>query len=213
MFRLKTYLHHTPALLKLACPSLHWEVKNVRGKEVFLTFDDGPTPGVTEKVLSILADFDAKATFFCLGKNVEANPELFATILAAGHSLGNHSHSHLSGWVTDNKTYLEDIHQASKFIDSKLFRPPYGRLKIQQAKALKKEYSIVMWGLLSGDFDTKLNREKSLRTLQTKCKPGSIIVFHDSVKAAENLYYILPKLLQSLAVRGFIFSALPQNGL
>ncbi|MSQ80078.1 MAG: polysaccharide deacetylase family protein [Flavobacteriaceae bacterium] len=202
-----------PSLLRLAWPSLLWEVKGTEEKEIFLTFDDGPTPNITDKVLNILAGYNAKATFFCLGKNAEAHPEILAALTAAGHSIGNHSYSHLSGWDIDTQTYLEDIKKASGYIESKLFRPPYGKVKLNQAKALQKEYSIIMWSLLSGDFDRKLDREKSLQIMETKAKPGSIIVFHDSVKAAENMYYILPKLLESLASKGFIFAALPQNGL
>ncbi len=202
-----------PSLLRLAWPSLLWEVKGTEEKEVFLTFDDGPTPKITDKVLNILAGYNAKATFFCLGKNAEAHPEILAALTAAGHSIGNHSYSHLCGWDIDTQTYLEDIKKASGYIESKLFRPPYGKVKLNQAKALQKEYSIIMWSLLSGDFDRKLDREKSLQIMETKAKPGSIIVFHDSVKAAENMYYILPKLLESLASKGFIFAALPQNGL
>jgi peptidoglycan/xylan/chitin deacetylase (PgdA/CDA1 family) len=193
------YLIQTPKLLRALAPSFAiWE-KAVTLTEpiVYLTFDDGPHETATPFALDTLAKYDAKATFFCIGKNVIEYPEIYRRILDDGHSVGNHTHNHLKGWQTDTKTYIENTDQAAKFIDSKLFRPPYGRIKRMQAKHLHENgYSIIMWSLLSGDFDTDLSPERCLENVVFHLKPGDIVVFHDSQKAWDRMSHVLPRVLE-----------------
>ncbi|MEA2107102.1 MAG: polysaccharide deacetylase family protein [Bacteroidota bacterium] len=176
-----------------------------RENEIFLTFDDGPTPEFTPWALSVLKEYNARATFFCLGKKVEQNPGLFQQIKDEGHAVGNHSYSHLSGWKTKNQTYYKDVYKASEFIYSKLFRPPYGEIKLKQIKQLKGKYRIVMWDVLSYDYDPQITPQKCLRNVLKKATSGSIVVFHDKQKARKNLQYTLPRVLQHLSDKGFVF--------
>lgn len=174
-------------------------------KIIHLTFDDGPTPEITEKVLDILDTFNAKATFFCLGRNVDRHPELYELILQRGHSVGNHTYSHLKGWKTSLKTYIQDAHLARQFIDSNIFRPPYGRIKSSQARYLGKEFKMIMWDVLTHDYNQRLPRKMCLRNAIRNTRNGSIVVFHDSVKASENLFYVLPLFLKHFTAEGFKF--------
>lgn len=176
-----------------------------RENEIFLTFDDGPTPEFTPWVLSVLKEYNARATFFCLGKKVEQNPGLFQQIKDEGHAVGNHSYSHLSGWKTKNQTYYKDVYKASEFIYSKLFRPPYGEIKLRQIKQLKGKYRIVMWDVLSYDYDPQIIPQKCLHNVLKKATSGSIVVFHDKQKARKNLQYTLPRVLQHFSDKGFVF--------
>jgi peptidoglycan/xylan/chitin deacetylase (PgdA/CDA1 family) len=182
-------------------------------EEVFLTFDDGPTPGVTPWVLDRLDEAGAKATFFCLGRNVDKHPELLNQILAAGHSVGNHSYSHLKGFRSSIKRYMDDIHLAGNLIDSKLFRPPYGRILPGQVKAVLEHYDLIMWDVLSIDYNTSLDGERVLQNVIRNVQAGSIIVFHDSDKASDNLYFALPRTLEYLQEKGFGMKAIPSGGL
>lgn len=192
---------------KKVSPSLVWDMPN-HEKKLYLTFDDGPTPIITSKVLDILKTYDAKGTFFCLGRNVERHLELLNEIIANGHSVGNHSYSHLKGWRSDNDEYFNDIALASQYIDSKLFRPPYGQIKRSQAKILKYHYKIVMWSVMTHDYEFRISKERCLKATLKHCREGSIIVFHDSVKASEKLFYVLPKLLEEFSSRGFSFDCI-----
>lgn len=167
---------------------------------VYLTFDDGPHPEITPKVLSLLKEYSASATFFCVGGNAEKYPGIINQILSEGHTIGNHTQHHLNGWKTHSKTYLENIVQCSKFIDSKLFRPPYGKITKKQGKeVLKKGYQIIMWDVLSYDYSSKYTPEKCAKHIVNSIKPGSIVVFHDSEKAEKNMLYALRKLLDYLS--------------
>lgn len=171
-----------------------------------MTFDDGPTPEITPWVLEVLDTFEAKATFFCIGKNVQAYPEIFRTVVKAGHTVGNHTHNHLNGWKTTAKSYLENTTEAAKHIDSKLFRPPYGKISLKQIRLLKKAgYTIVMWDVVSADFDQNLDSETCFQNLLRHTKPGSIVVFHDSPKAYHNLKVVLPKMLAYFSKEGYTF--------
>lgn len=174
-------------------------------KTVYLTFDDGPTPEVTDFVLGELARVGAKATFFCIGKNVEAHPDIMDRIVKDGHSVGNHTWSHQNGWKTDDANYLEEVQKCSEVLHSKLFRPPYGRIKISQIEALKKDYQIVMWDVISGDFDLDCSKEQVLKNITGNAKKGSIVVMHDSVKASEKIRYALPLALDYFVEQGFEF--------
>ncbi len=177
-------------------------------RAVYLTFDDGPTPGITEEVLQLLEQYKARATFFCLGRNVERHPEVFRKILDAGHSVGNHTYSHLRGWKTANEAYRNDVELAGRYIESNLFRPPYGQIKPSQIRELSRKYRIILWEVMSHDYETRIAKERSLRAVLRHSRPGSIIVFHDSLKAWPKLKYILPRVLEEFKGRGYAFKSL-----
>jgi peptidoglycan/xylan/chitin deacetylase (PgdA/CDA1 family) len=182
-------------------------------REVYLTFDDGPTPGVTPWVLDQLDAAGAKATFFCLGRNVDKHPDLLNQILIAGHSVGNHSYSHLKGFRSSVRRYMDDIQLASNLIDSKLFRPPYGRILPAQVRAVLEHYDLIMWDVLSIDYNTNLDGDRVLKNVIQNVQPGSIIVFHDSDKASDNLTFALPRTLEYLQDNKFTMKAIPSSGL
>jgi len=192
----------SPQLLTRLMPRLTWNLET-ENKKVYLTFDDGPTPDVTSWVLDKLKKFNAKATFFALGRNVDHYPEIFRQILDEGHSVGNHTYSHLKGWGCSNKTYFDDIELANHLIKSSLFRPPYGRIKPSQVTELKKYYRIIMWSVLSIDYNRRISGDRCIKNVMENVKPGSIIVFHDSAKARKNLYYALPVVLEKLQAEGY----------
>ncbi len=201
-----------PSLLIRALPRMTWNLRNGQN-EVYLTFDDGPTPVVTPWVLDCLKEADAKATFFCLGRNVDKFPDLYNRILAAGHSVGNHSYSHLKGFRSGIKRYMDDINLASDLINSKLFRPPYGRILPGQVRSVREHYDIIMWDVLSIDYNRRLSGERVLKNVTSNVKPGSIIVFHDSDRASDNLYFALPRALEFLQENGYRLSSIPNSGL
>ncbi|MDR1699285.1 MAG: polysaccharide deacetylase family protein [Prevotellaceae bacterium] len=177
-------------------------------KIVHLTFDDGPIPEVTNWVLDVLRQYNIKATFFCIGDNVRKYPDVYAQILAEGHSVGNHTFGHLRGFWTKSKTYVENVEKAARYIDSKLFRPPHGIMRMVQKKALEKKYQIVMSDTISCDYDRDLAPETVLHNVKKHVKNGSIIVFHDSLKAEPNLRYALPKAIEFLLAEGYEFRKL-----
>jgi peptidoglycan-N-acetylglucosamine deacetylase len=203
------YFIKTPWIAKKIFSSYVWSLpsdKNV----VYLTFDDGPHPTITPWVLDQLKQFDAKATFFCIGNNVDKYPDVYQKILNEDHTTGNHTYHHLNGWKTDDKKYLEDISKAAQLIKSNLFRPPYGKIKNNQAKTINDAMQIgnekiIMWDVLSADFDSTISPEECLCNVLENVSAGSIIVFHDSEKAFNNLKYVLPKTLKSLKEEGFDF--------
>jgi len=201
-----------PSLLTRALHRMTWDLKG-NHRTVYLTFDDGPTPVVTPWVLNQLARADAKATFFCLGRNVDKYPDLYRQILSSGHSVGNHSYSHLKGFRSGVRRYMDDIHLAKGLIDSKLFRPPYGRILPGQVNAVLREYDIIMWDVLSIDYNNSLGGERVYQNVIKNVKEGSIIVFHDSEKAADNLYYALPRTLDYLREEGYAMHSMPSSGL
>lgn len=196
----------------MAPQGLIWEMPVSDEPCIYLTFDDGPHPAATPLVLRQLAEQDAKATFFCIGKNVAAEPRIFSQILAAGHSVGNHTFNHLNGWKAGQEAYLEDIRKADALIPGRLFRPPYGRLTRSEAKSLRQEEnprSVYMWTVLSGDFDTKISPQKCLSNVLDNIRPGAIIVFHDSAKALDRLRYSLPFVIDYCLQQGWKLRALP----
>jgi peptidoglycan/xylan/chitin deacetylase (PgdA/CDA1 family) len=207
------YFHKTPWWLKALYPQLIWE-KEQNSNSIYLTFDDGPVPGVTEFVLEVLSSFQAKATFFSVGENIIRNSLIFYRILEEGHSVGNHTQSHLNGWKINDDDYLADIAKCEKLLDqyigikrTRLFRPPYGRIQRSQINKLNN-YQIIMWNVLSGDFDNKLDPELSCNKIIKSIKPGSIVVFHDSLRAKKNIQYLLPKVMESVGQRNFTFNPL-----
>lgn len=191
-----------PRVLSFTFRSLTWDIP-ADEKVVYLTFDDGPTPDVTSRVLSVLKDYNCKATFFCLGKNVEAHPEIYRQILDQGHGVGNHSYSHVKGFRMGLSSYEKNVGKAAAIIDSSLFRPPYGRILPGQVRRLRNTYRIIMWSVLSVDYNRNISGSQVVKNVTRNVKPGSIIVFHDSVKASENLYYALPKVLEFLRSNGY----------
>jgi peptidoglycan/xylan/chitin deacetylase (PgdA/CDA1 family) len=218
-FLMKAYFPRTPRFIMRIFSKYTWRF-SVNKKEVFLTFDDGPTPEITQFVLLELKKYNAKATFFCIGKNIQNHTEIFNEIISQGHSVGNHTQNHLNGWKSSYVNYIdnfikceETITQLHNYtITQKLFRPPYGKIKKSQAKKiLQKGYKIIMWDVLSADFDISISKEKCLENVIQNTKNGSIIVFHDSVKAAEKIKFVLPKILDEFSKKGFIFKAITKS--
>lgn len=206
----------TPFVVKKLFPNYIWEIPTNK-KELFLTFDDGPTPSVTDWVLDELKRFNAKATFFCIGNNVRQHPQLFHRILEENHSIGNHTHNHIKGWKTKTNDYLENVFDAEKTIKDQLessiqvnlFRPPYGQIKPTQGKKLMElGYKIVMWDVLSFDWEKTVSNQECFDTVVSKSKNGSIIVFHDSLKASNNMKFTLPKVLDYFTEKGYAFRAI-----
>lgn len=184
-----------------------WHIPNDH-KVVYLTFDDGPHPEITQWVLEQLERFNAQATFFCVGDNVRKFPETYQNILDKKHITGNHTMHHIKGWKTSTDAYIKNVSESAQYIQSNLFRPPYGRIKPSQLRILKNDYRIIMWSLLSCDFEKNLDTAKALEGLKKNTKAGSIIVFHDSVKSEKNLKEMLPLYLQFLNENGFICRAI-----
>ncbi len=207
------YWVKTNRLIKKVFPNYVWGIPN-DSKKVFLTFDDGPTPQITQWVLSQLQKHNAKATFFCIGNNIEGHPEIFESVLAEGHAIGNHTFNHLNGWQQQNEKYLENVIACAEAINrrtlpTRLFRPPYGKVKRSQAKTLKKlGYEIVMWDILSADFDHSITPQQCLDNVIKNIQSGSVVIFHDSVKGFRNLEYVLPKTLEFLKENGYECAAI-----
>ena len=194
--------------------NLVWDIPN-SDKKIYLTFDDGPIPEVTEWVLDLLKSEEIKATFFCIGDNIKKHPEVYKRILSEGHQTGNHTFNHLNGWKTETNHYIDNFklceteHSKLNTKHSFLFRPPYGKIKPSQSKAIRQlGYKIIMWDVLSYDFDPTISVEKCLENVISNTEQGSIIVFHDSLKAEKNLKYALPKAIQILKNRGFVFDVI-----
>lgn len=196
-----------PVWLRMFYPSLEWRVKG-DSKNIYITFDDGPHPDITPKVLDILDQYNAKATFFCVADNVRKYPETYRQIIDRGHRTGNHSYHHINGWKTGNKAYFNDIEQASRLIKSNLFRPPYGKISPGQIVMLKKQYRIIMWSVLTYDFSRSVSPQVCLNNALRGLKPGAVIVFHDSGKAAENMLFALPEFLKRSREKGLTGIAL-----
>lgn len=213
-WNLKMYWHKTPYWLKALYPGLSWH-KSRNRKTLYLTFDDGPIPIVTEYVLEQLHQHDAKATFFCVGDNIAKHPHVFQKVIEQGHSIGNHTFNHIKGWQSKDEEYYQNIAQCQKIIDENygriqrpLLRPPYGKITRRQVRHLKKQYEVIMWDVLSGDFDTELAPETCLKRTIKATRNGSIVVFHDSFKAEKNLRYCLPRFLSHFKEKGYSFDVL-----
>lgn len=204
----------TNRFIKWLFPKYTWDIPNNSNK-IYLTFDDGPTPEITEWVLKLLKEEAIKATFFCIGNNIEKHPQIFQKVLQDGHAIGNHTYNHLKGWKTEKEEYIENTKSCEKIIKdytkdidrrSKLFRPPYGKIKFSQARTLRKlGYKIVMWDVISVDYDKNSTPKRCLQNVIKNTASGSVIVFHDSVKAFDNLKFALPEAIRYLKDKGFIF--------
>lgn len=201
------YIIKTPKLIKKLFPNYIWN-KSRKKPFVYFTFDDGPIPEVTPWVLDTLKAYDMHGTFFCVGDNVRKHSSIYDRIINEGHSVGNHSYSHKSGWSTEAEKYLDDVELCGSFVQSNLYRPPYGRLRPQQAEAIRDQYKIVMWDILSGDFDQKITAEQCYQNVIQHLKPGSIIVFHDNIKSFKTLKEVLPKVIEYCIAQGLVSKAL-----
>lgn len=203
-------IEQPPLLYRLLFPEAIWRIKRKGGaRVVYLTFDDGPIPEETPWVLDLLDRYGIKATFFMVGDNVRRHPELYAEVRRRGHNVGNHTMHHLQGMKVRSVRYLRDISEADALIDSPLFRPPHGLLRWKQAKAIKQHYNIVMYDLVTRDYSRKLNGEQVLRNVKRYARDGSLIVFHDSLKALDNLRYALPRAIEWLQQEGYRFESIP----
>lgn len=204
------YLVKSPFFLRWYYPSLIWN-KTRSEKAIYLTFDDGPIPDVTEFVLKTLNDYQAKATFFCIGDNINKYPSVFKQLITAGHRIGNHTYNHLKGWKTADADYLSNFEKCQLLTGTPLFRPPYGRIRKSQIKSIKSHHpdtEIIMWDVLSGDFDTNLAAEDCFKQAIKHTCNGSIVVFHDSIKAFDRLKYTLPRFLKHFQQLGYTFKTL-----
>ncbi len=205
------YFIRSPKIIRKFFPShLVWEIPN-NERKIFLTFDDGPDPDVSPEVLKILDNFKIKASFFCVGDNVRKHPGTYEMIREKGHVTGNHSFNHLNGWKTKNQAYLANIARCREYVDSRLFRPPYGRIRNSQARHLKNAYNIIMWSVLAGDFDRRFSREDCIKNVLSNTESGSVIVFHDSRKTKDKVLYALPAVIEALLKRELVFDVISQN--
>ena len=211
----------THRIIKKIFSNYVWDIPNAENK-VYITFDDGPTPEITEWTLDLLEKHNAKATFFCIGDNVKKFPAIYQKIISSNHSIGNHTFNHLNGWKNQNNIYLKNVKQCQDVLNNNnlkqtqeletqnsklktLFRPPYGKIKPSQSKILRKlGYKIIMWDVISYDFDETISKEECLENVLKNVKSGSIIVFHDSQKSFKNLEYALPRTLEFLDEKGFV---------
>jgi len=206
-------LHRIPTWFQNLFPGYIWN-KKTGEKIIYITFDDGPIPHITEWVLEVLEQYNIKATFFVVGENVARHPHLIKKIKMEGHSIGNHTNSHVKGWGVSATAYLNDIEKCSQTINEytserpRLFRPPHGRIRPSQARLLRAQFELIMWDTLSVDYDNGLSEEKCLQNSIRASQPGSIIVFHDSIKAEKNLKYVLPKYIKHFQEQGFTFKVL-----
>lgn len=210
----------TPQLLKKLFSKYVWDIKS-EGKVLYLTFDDGPTPDITEWTLDVLKQFDAKATFFCIGNNIDKHPAIFEKIEKAGHAIGNHTYNHPRGWKTNPEAYVSEVQKTQDSIDSKivnktsksfnLFRPPYGQITSSQGKKLRElGFKIIMWDVLAFDWQESVSEEECFQNVVSKATSGSIIVFHDSLKASKRMQFALPKVLKHFTEKGFEFRRIPE---
>ena len=192
-----------PKIIRKLFPSFIWNFPDEKDG-IFITFDDGPRPEVTPWVLDLLDKYNAKATFFCIGKNVEMFPELFEEVKRRGHAVGNHSYSHVKGWGMHTGDYVRDIDIAGDMIRSNLFRPPYARIGTNQARVLGERYKIIMWDIISRDYNQALSGDACARNVIPHLEPGAIIVFHDSIKCSRNLFEALPQVLEAIKAKGLV---------
>lgn len=203
-------IEQTPDFIRKLIPGAVWRLPQ-KEKTVYLTFDDGPIPEVTPWVLDLLRKYNIKATFFCVGDNVRKHPEVFKMLVSAGHSVGNHTFNHLQGFKVKSDKYVENVELADAYIRSNLFRPPHGHLRIRQGTRLSKKFRFVMWDVITRDYNRKLSGEYVLNVVKRYVRNGSIIVFHDSIKAEKNMKYALPRAIEFLLSEGYKFEKITEE--
>lgn len=201
------YFKKIPQAIQSFYPQYIWRIPNV-AKKIYLTFDDGPCAELTNYILSTLEAYQAKATFFCLGKQIKLHPELFQNILKQDHAIGSHGYNHISGWTSTLDAYIDDFEKASEYLKSNLFRPPYGRMKTEQASYILKDHKIVMWDVMPGDFDTKISPEQCYQNTIRNASDGSIIVLHDNPSSSQTIQELLPKVLDYYSALDYEFCPL-----
>ena len=201
------YFIHAPFFLRWYYPNVIWN-KSRQDKKLYLTFDDGPIPEITPWILDTLNQYHVKATFFCVGENIKKHPDIFERLIREGHQVGNHTFNHLKGWNHSDEEYLENVQRCHELTTSPLFRPPYARAKKSQLKKLESDFQIIYWDVLSGDFDTRITAEKCFQNVINYTKNGSIIVFHDNIKAIPRVKFALPKVLEYFLAKGYTFDTL-----
>ncbi len=204
-------IEQPPLLYRMLFPEATWRIKHRKAKVVYLTFDDGPIPEETPWVLDLLDRYGVKATFFMVGDNVRRHPELLEEVRRRGHSYGNHTMHHLQGASATSRRYLRDITEAAALIDSPLFRPPHGIIRWKQAKAIKERYNLIMYDLVTRDYSKRLNADQVFNNVKRYARNGSIIVFHDSLKASRNMRSALPRAIEWLLREGYEFHVLPME--
>lgn len=206
------FLHRSPAWLQWLLSDYTWRI-NTSEKIIYLTFDDGPIPVVTEKVMETLETFNAKATFFCIGDNVRKYPGIFSELKKRGHAIGNHTYNHLNGWKTADEVYLDNFRRCQDILqtDTRLFRPPYGRIRKAQYRLLPADTKVMMWDVLTGDFSPDVLTASALNSAIRLSRPGTIMLLHDSIKAEQKMSYILPRVLAHFSESGYRFEALPMR--
>lgn len=201
------FIEQLPSFLRVVYKNATWR-KSHKEKTIYLTFDDGPIPGVTPWVLDILDFYGVKATFFCVGENVMKHPDVYQEVIRRGHRTGNHTYNHLRGFCTSSPSYLRNIEKASRYIDSDLFRPPHGGLRKIQYFEVRKKYKVILWDVISRDYDKDVPEKKVLNIVRKYARNGSIIVFHDSLKAERNMRYAMPRAIEFLLQEGYQFKTL-----
>jgi len=207
------FIEQPPLIYRLLFPGSLWRKKPEKGKIIYLTFDDGPIPGITPWVLDVLDKYNVKATFFCVGDNVKKYPELYNRLLEGGHQVGNHTFNHLQGLRSKTDDYIKNVDLAAEIIESKLFRPPHGHIRLNQFFRLRKKYQIVLWDVVTRDYSKRMTPEKVLNNVKRYTRNGSVIVFHDSVKAEANMKDALPKAIEWLKQQGYSFGLLQPSNL
>lgn len=201
------YFIHAPFFLRWYYPNVTWNKSRLE-KKLYLTFDDGPIPEITPWILDTLNKYNIKATFFCVGENIDKHPEIYNRMCQEGHQIGNHTYNHLKGWNCTDEEYVNNVYQCHKLTNSALFRPPYARAKKSQLRQLKKDFQFIYWDVLSGDFDLNLSPEKCYQNVINYTKNGSIIVFHDNIKAIPRVKYALPRAIEYFLAKGYTFHTL-----
>lgn len=205
------FIEQPPFLYRLLFPGGIWRMPSKEEKVIYLTFDDGPIPEITPWVLDVLDQYNVKATFFCVGDNVRKHPEIYADILKRGHNVGNHTFNHIQGIKTLTKNYMKNAELASQYIDSPLFRPPHGHMRFPQFFRLKKNYHIILWDVVTRDYSKRMTPQQVLENVKGFARNGSIIVFHDSLKAEKNMKYALPLAIEWLKEQGYVFKTIAQG--
>lgn len=201
------YFVNAPFFLRWMYPGVTWN-RSRQHKKIYLTFDDGPIPEITPWILDVLKSYNVQATFFCVGDNIVKHPEIFQRLLEEGHRIGNHTFNHLKGWDTPDEHYIANVMQCQQYTRSNLFRPPYARAKRSQIKKLRKDFELIYWDVLSGDFDLNLSPEGCYTNVVKHTRNGSILVFHDNLKAIPRVQYALPKVIAYYRRLGYTFGTL-----